>query len=63
MSKEEKTRMFETELLALPPLKMVLVNSEKDQSDQTTKKAKKKAEEELNEETVIRIIGKLSMKE
>ena len=63
MSKDEKTRTFETELLALPPLNMVLVNSEKDQVDRTSKKAKKKTEEELNEETVIRIIGKLSMKE
>ena len=63
MSKDEKTRTFETELLALPPLNMVLVNSEKDQADRTSKKAKKKTEEELNEETVIRIIGKLSMKE
>jgi len=63
MSKDEKPRTFETELLALPPLKMVLVNSEKDQADRSTKKAKKKAEKELNEETVMRIIGKLSMKE
>ena len=63
MSKDEKTRTFETELLALPPLKMVLVNLEKDQADRSTKKATKKAEKELNEETVMRIIGKLSMKE
>ena len=63
MSKEEKKRMFESELLALPPLKMVLVNHEKDQPGRSTQKGNKKADKELNEETVLRIIGKLSMKE
>jgi hypothetical protein len=63
MPKEEKTRTFESELLALPPLKMILVHSDKDQPDRATKKAKKIADKELREETVMRIIGKLSMKE
>jgi len=63
MTKEEKKRTYESELLALPPLKMVLVNSEKNQADRSTQKGNKKAEKELNEETVLRIIGKLSMKE
>ena len=59
MPKEEKTRTFESELLALPPLKMILVHSDKDQPDLSSKKAKKKVDKELKEETVMRIIGKL----
>jgi hypothetical protein len=63
MSKEEKKRTFESEALFLPELKMVLVDIEKNENDQPTKKAKKKVDKTLNEETVMRIIGKLSMKE
>ena len=63
MSKEEKKRTFESENLILPALKMVLVNTKKDKNDQSIKQAKKKVDKDLNEETVMRIIGKLSMKE
>ena len=63
MSKEEKKRTFESENLILPALKMVLVNTEKNENDQSVKQAKKKVDKDLNEETVMRIIGKLSMKE
>ena len=63
MAKEEKKRTFESENLILPALKMVLVNTEKDENDQSVRQAKKKVDKDLNEETVMRIIGKLSMKE
>jgi hypothetical protein len=63
MSKEEKKRTFESEILALPPLKMVLVNTESDQRNQPNKKKAKKVKKDLNEETVIRIIDKLIAKE
>jgi len=63
MSKEEKKRSFESEALILPALKMVLVDAKKDESGQSTKQAKKKIDKDLNEETIMRIIGKLSMKE
>ncbi len=63
MSKEEKKRTFESEALILPELKMVLVEMEKDKKDRPAGQAKKKIDKDLNEETVMRIIGKLSMKE
>jgi hypothetical protein len=63
MSKEEKKRTFESEILALPPLKMVLVNAESNQRNQPNKKKAKKVKKDLNEETVIRIIDKLIAKE
>ena len=63
MPKEEKKRTFESETLALPPLKMVLVNTDNDQPNRSSKKAGKQANTEFSEETVMRIIGKLKMKE
>lgn len=63
MPKEEKKRTFESDVLILPALKMVLVNTEKEDNDQLAKQAKKKVDKDLNEETVMRIIGKLSMKD
>ena len=63
MSKEEKKRTFESQNLILPALKMVLVDTEKDENNQPIRQAKKKGNKDLNEETVLRIIGKLSMKE
>ena len=63
MPKEEKKRTFESDVLILPALKMVLVNTEKEENDQLAKQAKKKVDKDLNEETVMRIIGKLSMKD
>ena len=63
MAKEEKKRTFESETLALPPLKMVLVNAQKDQRKHSTKKENKKEDKDFNEETVMRIIDKLIAKE
>jgi hypothetical protein len=63
MAKEEKKRTFESETLALPPLKMVLVNAENDQQNRSARKKNKKVEKEFNEETVMRIIDKLITKE
>ena len=63
MPKEEKIRTFESENLILPALKMVLVETGKNENNRPVRKAKKKVDKELNEETVMRIIGKLSMKE
>jgi hypothetical protein len=63
MSKEEKTRTFESENLILPALKMVLTETDKDVINPSAKKRKKKAEKEFNQETVMRIIDKLIAKE
>jgi hypothetical protein len=63
MAKEEKKRTFESETLALPPLKMVLVEAQNDQGKQATRKVNKKVTKDLNEETVMRIIDKLIAKE
>ena len=63
MPKKEKKRTFESETLILPPLKMILVESEKDTSNQLNGKGKKKLNKDFNEETVMRIIDKLIAKE
>ena len=63
MPKEEKNRTFDSETLILPALKMVLVNPEKNEKHQATKKPKPKEARDLNEETVLRIIDKLISKE
>ena len=63
MPKKEKPRTFESETLILPALKMVLTETDKTANNSTVNKSKKKVEKDFNEETVLRIIGKLSMKE
>jgi hypothetical protein len=63
MPKEEKKRTFESEILILPALKMILTENDNDGNNPSVKKAKKKVDKNFNEETVMRIIGKLSMKE
>jgi hypothetical protein len=63
MAKEEKKRMFESETLALPPLKMVLVEAQKNQRKRPTQKRSQKDDKDFNEETVMRIIDKLITKE
>ena len=63
MPKKEKSRTFESETLILPALKMVLTETDKTANNSTVNKSKKKVEKDFNEETVLRIIGKLSMKE
>lgn len=63
MPKEKKKRTFESEILILPALKMVLVDPENDKNHQPAKKTKQKIARDLNEETVLRIIDKLIAKE
>lgn len=63
MAKEEKIRTFESETLALPPLRMVLVEAQKDQHKRPTRKENQKEDKDFNEETVMRIIDKLIAKE
>ena len=63
MPKEEKKRAFESETMILPALKMILVEDEKNVSNQPSKKATKKVEKDFNEETVMRIIDKLIAKD
>lgn len=63
MPKKKKKRTFESETLILPELKMVLVEIERDKNDRPAGQTKKKTDKDFNEETVMRIIGKLSMKE
>ena len=63
MPKDEKKRTFESETLILPALKMILTENDNDGNNPSVKKAKKKVDKDFNEETVMRIIGKLSMKE
>lgn len=62
MSKEEKKRKFESEALILPALKMVLLE-ENDAKKQPAKAVQPKAGKDFNEETVLRIIGKLTAKD
>ena len=63
MPKEEKKRTFDSEVLILPALKMVLVEPEKNVKKEPTKKVKQNANKDLNEETVLRIIDKLIAKD
>ena len=62
MPKEEKKRTFESETLILPALKMVLTE-EKEGKKQPAKPLKPKASRDFTEETVLKIIGKLSSKD
>ena len=63
MKQEEKNRIFESETLILPALKMVLVENEKNNLNGTKKKVQKKAKKNVTEDTVMRIIGKLSLRD
>ena len=63
MKKEENQRVFESEALALPPLRMVLVNTEENQQNRAAKKGNKKVDKASKEETDLRIIEKLISKE
>jgi hypothetical protein len=63
MPKKEKSRTFESETLILPALKMVLTETDKAANNSSVNKSKKKVEKDFNQETILRIIGKLSMKE
>lgn len=63
MPKEEQKRTFESESLILPALKMVLLETEKNDNNAPKKKARQKVARDLNEETVLRIIDKLIAKD
>lgn len=63
MTKKRNKRTFESEALILPALKMVLVENEKAIVNQKRNVAKKRIEKDITEETVMRIIGKLSIKD
>jgi len=63
MDKKEETRRFESEMLALPPLKMYLVHPEPQGMEQPAKKitAAKKPHKHLDEiAAIVRLIDRLS---
>ncbi len=63
MSDEKKKRVYESETLGLPPLKMVLVNAENERANRTRRPLPKKQprNKEFKErmETIIRLIESL----
>lgn len=62
MPEKKKNRTFESDMLGLPPLKMVL--SEPGQSPKPARKKRLPSPEELNkEDTIWRIIERLAKKE
>ena len=62
MKKEEKKRTFESEVLILPPLRMVL--SETGQPKPSTRKTRLLTpEEQAKEEAIWRVIEKLAKKD
>ena len=66
MKKKEETRRFESETLALPPLKMVLVNTDSDRRNRPSKKnsVTQKSQASLeNLKAVIKLIDHLSEEE
>jgi hypothetical protein len=63
MPKDKKKRTFESEILLLPALKMVLVDPENDKNQKSATNTKQKIARDLNEETVLRIIDRLIAKD
>lgn len=63
MKKEEKKRRFESEALILPPLKMILVENDQDKAPPASERASRVDKYDVTEETVLKIIGKISSKE
>ena len=66
MDKKEETRRFESEMMALPPLKMYLVNAAEQRADRaaqkpTAPKKPRKRPEEIA--AVVRLIDWLSEEE
>lgn len=63
MSEEKKKRVYQSETLALPPLKMVLVNAENERANRIRRPLPKKMphSKEYKErlETIIRLIESL----
>ena len=56
-------RTFESEFLILPELKMVLVEPEPKTRKPIARNAKKLVRKDFTEETVMRLISKLSLKD
>ena len=66
MKKQNETRRFESETLALPPLKMVLVNIDSDRRNHSAKKTaiQQKSQKSLeNLKAVIKLIDHLTENE
>ena len=63
MAAKEKNRTFEAETLILPALKMVLVETEKNTNPRLGKQIKRKYGKERTEDAIMRVIGKLSLKD
>lgn len=63
MENEGKKRIFESEFLILPALKMVLVEPEPKIRKPIVRNAQKPVRKDFTEETVMRLISKLSLKD
>lgn len=61
-SKSNNTRRFESEFLALPPLRMVLVNTDaiRDDGESKTRTLRKIAKSAKNRKAVEKLIGHLT---
>jgi len=63
MAKEEKKRTFESESLIMPALKMILVEPSEPRSIRVRKNVATKKTNKLDEDMIMKIIGKLSLKD
>ena len=63
MAKEEKKRTFESEALILPALKMILVEPSDPMVNRVRRNIVAKKTNKLDEDMIMRIIGKLSLKD
>lgn len=60
--KQERKRMFESQTLALPPLKMVLADLDKLDPSERQQRTKK-ASDPARQQAILRLIEKLASKE
>jgi hypothetical protein len=63
MKKQEENRRFESELLGMPPLKMILLNLDADERDRPRKKTavpRKSAKDLENLKAVVKLIDHLT---
>lgn len=63
MKKQDETRRFESEMMALPPLKMILVHTETDRRDQPAKKTsvpRKSGKDLENLKAIVKLIDHLA---
>ena len=66
MNNKDEPRRFESEILGLPPLKMVLVHTETDRRDRPTKKtsvAGKSQKDMEHLKTIVKLIDHLKEEE